>query len=169
MQSLARLEELVRKIVDLVNNRVEGNLSAIRSTLLVDLPADRSFTFEEFVSTQSKFQKRQAETLSIKNEEIRRSIEELVTLVKSYPRENPELVLDENEVNLFRRHYSKLTYQVSPCLRPGYDWLPFLEVCLPAWLDLLGLTRSMSAAYLLGSIRPDWIKACYLPAWIHWA
>jgi hypothetical protein len=113
LQSLARLEELVRKIVDLVNNRVEGNLAAIRGTLLVDLPADRSFTYEEFVATQGKFQKRQAETLAIKNEEIRRSIEDLVALVKAYPRENPEVVLDEDEVNLFRRHYSKLTYQVG--------------------------------------------------------
>ncbi len=40
-QGLARLEELVRKLVDLVDNRVEANLQAIRDTLLVELPADR--------------------------------------------------------------------------------------------------------------------------------
>lgn len=41
-QGLARLEELVRKLTDLVTHRVEANLEAIRNTLLVDLPADRS-------------------------------------------------------------------------------------------------------------------------------
>lgn len=40
-QGLARLEELVRKLTDLVQHRVEANLEAIRATLLVDLPADR--------------------------------------------------------------------------------------------------------------------------------
>jgi hypothetical protein len=41
LQGLGRLEELVRKLVDLVENRVEANLQAIRDTLLVELPADR--------------------------------------------------------------------------------------------------------------------------------
>ena len=41
-QGLSRLEELVRKLTDLVTHRVEANLDAIRDTLLVDLPADRS-------------------------------------------------------------------------------------------------------------------------------
>lgn len=40
-QGLARLEELVRKLTDLVTHRVEANLDAIRDTPLVDLPADR--------------------------------------------------------------------------------------------------------------------------------
>jgi dynein heavy chain len=41
LQGLARLEELVRKVMDIVDNRVEANLQAIQSTLLVELPADR--------------------------------------------------------------------------------------------------------------------------------
>jgi hypothetical protein len=41
LQGLARLEELVRKVMDIVDNRVEANLQAIQRTLLVELPADR--------------------------------------------------------------------------------------------------------------------------------
>ncbi len=52
MQGLARLEELVRKLVDLLTNRVEANLEAVGATLLVELPADRSFTYEEFNASQ---------------------------------------------------------------------------------------------------------------------
>ncbi len=69
-QGLARLEELVRKVLDLVENRVESNLRAISGTMLVELPSDRSFTYEEFVTTQQRFQKKQAEQLAIRNEEV---------------------------------------------------------------------------------------------------
>ncbi|PNH08753.1 Dynein gamma chain, flagellar outer arm [Tetrabaena socialis] len=109
-QGLARLEELVRKVVDLVENRVECNLNAIMDTMLVELPADRSFTYEEFVTTQARFQKKQAEQLGIRNEEVRRAIEDLLTLVRNYPRENVDHVLDEKEVSLFVRHFSKNMY-----------------------------------------------------------
>ncbi len=70
MQGLARLEELVRKVVDLVDNRVESNLRAIANTMIVELPSDRSFTYDEFVTTQARFQKKQAEQLAIRNEEV---------------------------------------------------------------------------------------------------
>lgn len=70
-QSLARLEELVRKVVDLVDNRVEMNLRAISNTMLVDLPADKSFTYDEFIATQTKFQATQSQKLQIRNEEVR--------------------------------------------------------------------------------------------------
>jgi dynein heavy chain len=50
------LEELVRKVVDLMENRVESNLRAIANTLLVDLPSDRSFTYDDFIASQNKFQ-----------------------------------------------------------------------------------------------------------------
>ncbi|MEW5318622.1 MAG: hypothetical protein WDW38_009830 [Sanguina aurantia] len=110
-QGLQRLEELVRKVVDLVDNRVEANLAAIASTLLVDLPADRSFTYEEFISSQARFQHKQAEGLAVRNEEVRRSIEDLLSLVRTYPRENGEVELDQAELKLFVRHYAKLMYQ----------------------------------------------------------
>lgn len=40
-QGLARLEELVRKMLDIVDNRVVANLEAVQATLLIELPADR--------------------------------------------------------------------------------------------------------------------------------
>lgn len=41
LQGLARLEELARKLMDIVDNRVQANLDAVKEMLLVDLPADR--------------------------------------------------------------------------------------------------------------------------------
>lgn len=42
---------------------------------------------------------------------MRRSIEDLLQLVRTYPRENVEVQLNEDELRLFMRHYSKLMYQ----------------------------------------------------------
>eukprot|EP00983_Pelagomonas_calceolata_P097123 1158208-Pelagomonas_calceolata.AAC.43 len=130
------MEELVRKVVDLVDNRVEMNLRAIANTLLVDLPGDRSFSYDDFIASQNKYQVRscrccaafmlasiqngrsslvthhwrspfvsskvvwsccillslqQAKLLGIRNEEVRRSIDDLLALVANYPRENKEV------------------------------------------------------------------------------
>ena len=110
------MEELVRKVVDLVDNRVENNLRAIANTMLVELPSDQSFTYEKFVTTQAVFQRKQAEQLSIRNEEVKRSIDDLLQLVRTYPRENADVVLDEKEAQLFVRHFSKLMYNaITTC------------------------------------------------------
>ena len=43
-------------------------------------------------------------------------MEELIALVASYPRDNPELALDAAAVAAFRGHYAKLLYEVqNPC------------------------------------------------------
>jgi hypothetical protein len=42
----------------------------------------RSFSYEEFIATQDKFQKRQAEMLCVLNEEVARANEDVITLVQ---------------------------------------------------------------------------------------
>lgn len=42
---------------------------------------------------------------------MRRSIEDLLYLIKTYPRENVDAALEGKELELFVRHYSKLLYQ----------------------------------------------------------
>ncbi len=56
----------MRKLTDLLDNRLEANLVAISRTRLVDLPVDRSFTYEEFVTSQARFIKKQGELLAVK-------------------------------------------------------------------------------------------------------
>lgn len=53
----------------------------------------------------------QNRTLQIRNEEVRRSIEDLLHLVRTYPRENNDSQVSDEEMRLFKRHYSKLMYQ----------------------------------------------------------
>ena len=66
VQGLARLEELVRKLTDMLHNRVDANLTAIAKTRLVDLPSDRTLTADEFVALQAKHVRTEAERLSIR-------------------------------------------------------------------------------------------------------
>lgn len=185
---LVRLEELVRKIVDLLANRVESNLKGIANTLLVELPSDRSaaacplraehllstpsqkitdvkltpactsgmqllpvacphvptclpafshrsFTYDEFVSTQARFQKRQAEVLAVRNEEVRRSIEDLVALAQAHPRENPEESVKEDDIVLLKSYFSGEMYNVGA----------------PAAADLLAWRTALDAAVISNS------------------
>jgi dynein heavy chain len=49
---LYRLEELVHNVNDIIENRVEQNLRVVSKTLLVDLPTDKSYSLDQFVSLQ---------------------------------------------------------------------------------------------------------------------
>lgn len=48
--------------------------------------------------------------------QVRRAIDDLLALVHSYPRENADEALDEKEVQLFVRHFSKNMYNaITTC------------------------------------------------------
>jgi dynein heavy chain len=108
---LGGLEELVRKINDVVDNRIESNLRAVSATRLVDLPRDKSFTFEDFVSHQSAYIKARTGELVVRNQEVQRAVHDLHELIRAFPRENTaDVSLGEAEITAFTRHYSRLMY-----------------------------------------------------------
>jgi len=83
----------------------------VSRTMLIDLPSDRSFSFEDFVETQTKFIKKASGSLGIKNNEVERAVSELVDMVRHHPRENNELPISDHAVQEFTRHHEKLMYQ----------------------------------------------------------
>jgi dynein heavy chain len=101
---------LVRKIGDIVDNRIESNLKAVSSTRLVDLPRDKSFTFDDFVSHQSAFIKSRTAELVVRNQEVQRAVADLLELIRTFPRENTDVSLSNTEIGAFTRHYSRLIY-----------------------------------------------------------
>ena len=108
---LARVEELIAKMNDVLENRVEANLKHVARTLFVNLPAEQSYTYEEFLSTQARYIKKQTEQIAVRNVEIERGVQDLCDLVLNAPRENAEEVLDQTAVDEFTAHYAKLMYQ----------------------------------------------------------
>lgn len=109
-QALSRFEELVSNVNDVLSNRVESNLSMISRMLLISLPADQSFSYDEFVSMQTKFVAKQGSTISVRNQEIRRTVHELVQLINTAPRENPDVRMDTEAATHFNDHYYLAMY-----------------------------------------------------------
>lgn len=61
-----RLNDLVIAVNDIIENRIEKNLRVVSKTKLVDLPIDKSFTLEDFVSCQQEFITHQAAMLQVR-------------------------------------------------------------------------------------------------------
>jgi len=66
LQGLARTEELVRQVRDLLANRVLAQLAAVARTRLADLPPLRSFRLDAFVAAQAALAASQATVLAIR-------------------------------------------------------------------------------------------------------
>ena len=70
---------------DITDNRIEKNLLEISRTMLVKLPNDRTFTLTEFVNLQQELVNSKAGKLQGMNVQIEAAVEDMITLVKSYP------------------------------------------------------------------------------------
>lgn len=70
---------------------------------------------------------------SRRNVEVQHSIDDIVELVRTHPRENQDLQLDEQSITSFRGHYSNAMYQVSTVLMPyvGPDMMIGLHILYP--------------------------------------
>jgi len=82
---LQSLNQLVRTVNDNLEARVEKNLRLVSRTLLVNLPSDRSFTLDEFVSLQHEWVHAQGLLLQGKNLEVEASVGDLCAVVCGYP------------------------------------------------------------------------------------
>ena len=49
----------------------------------------------------------------LRNVEVHNSIEDLIELAQTHPRENLDVQLDEQSISSFRGHYSNAMYQAS--------------------------------------------------------
>lgn len=110
---LGKLEELVMKTNDIIENRIEKNLKIVSKTLLVDLPQDQSFSLDQFVALQEKHIKSQTNQMSMKNTEVERAVDDLFELIKAFPLEFVQ-VTDEGwteEMSKLRRHYNRLMFK----------------------------------------------------------
>ena len=77
---LSKFEDLVSKINDLIENRVESNLKTISRTLLVDIKSESTFTLEQFVVMQEKVTKRKTVLMDAKNLEVEKAVEDLINV-----------------------------------------------------------------------------------------
>ena len=82
---LAKLEQLIININDIMENRIENNLKALSKTVLVNLPQESStYTLDEFVEMQSEWISFESKKLKSKNYEVEQAVEDLIQTICSY-------------------------------------------------------------------------------------
>ena len=112
LSCLEGFDELVHKMNDIVENRVESVVREIGKTLLVDLPDDKTVTLEEFLIMQDKLVKTQSEWMDQKNFAVENAVEDLLNHVKTYAPEGGDPWPEDVEMTgRIRDHYSRLMYR----------------------------------------------------------
>lgn len=78
-QGLAKLEQLIININDIMENRIENNLKSLSKTVLVNLPQDaQTYTLDDFVEMQEEWIREESEKLKSKNYEVEGAVEDLI-------------------------------------------------------------------------------------------
>ena len=142
---LAKLEDLITKINDIVDSRIHKNLKAIGRCSLVNLPVDVSVALDEFVTIQETAVKQMTQFLTSRNLEVELAVADLFTLLDSYPIESSVDPASPESVDALEKHFNFLLYQAllhctrnslelikkRTCNRAGvikYSQRPFFEV-----------------------------------------
>ena len=86
-------------------------MKTVSKSLLVDLPADRSFTLEDFVSTQEKYIEKRSSLLQGKNVQVENAVEDLIEIITSYPLDPHIEPVSPEDVDNLRKHYNHFMYQ----------------------------------------------------------
>ena len=112
-KKMSNIQELVRKMNDILHNRIDSNLKEAARVMLVSLPEDQSATPDEFLAMQNRVVKDEGAALMIKSEEVRRACDDLIELVASQVPSNEwgiPVELDADAVGEFKGHFARLTY-----------------------------------------------------------
>jgi dynein heavy chain len=111
--SLAKLEQLIITINDIIDNRIENNLKEIGKVALVKLPDDgKPMSLEGFVDDQKTHILKEGNHLKSKNIEVERAVDDLLDTVTEYKleSENGEGV-DQKAATKIKGYYYWYTYQ----------------------------------------------------------
>ena len=109
--ALHRLEELIHKINDIVENRIQKNLKQISRAVLVSLPDERAVTLDEFVHMQETAVKAYTALLITKNVEIENAVSDLFGVLSSQILDPSVPPASAEAVQEMFDHFAHLAYQ----------------------------------------------------------
>ena len=145
---LQRLEDLITKINDIVENRIQKNLKQISRAVLVILPNERSVALDEFVLMQENAVKTTTHLLTMKNLEVEVAVGDLIDMLGATAVDPVVDAVTEEDKDEVTNYFNSITYQAllncirnslnlvkkRACSRPGLASLmkqePFFEVWL---------------------------------------
>lgn len=109
---LAKLEQLIININDIMENRIENNLKSLSKTVLVNLPQDaQTFTLDDFVSMQAEWIAEESEKLKSKNYEVEGAVEDLIQTICSYQLDQHVEPISAEEIQKLSKYYNWSMYQ----------------------------------------------------------
>jgi len=109
---LHRFEYLVKTVNDIITNRIQKNLTYIRTLSLLSLPAQTSFNIKDFSTIQHEHVTKCTEILLAKNVEVERAVDDLVDAVLNYPIDKAQMRTPEfqQDINWVKHHFCMLMY-----------------------------------------------------------
>jgi len=112
-QGLAKLEQLIININDIMENRIENNLKALSKTVLVNLPQEtgETYTLDQFVDMQSNWINTESKKLKSKNHEVEQAVDDLLTTICSYRLDQEIEKIAKEELEKLKKYYSWSMYQ----------------------------------------------------------
>ena len=108
---LKRLEELITKVNDIVDNRIEKNLKIISRSILVELPDHKEVTLDDFVALQETKVRESTNLLMAKNMEVETAVRDLISMVQHFPLSSQAGPVDQSALEEMRNQYNNLTYR----------------------------------------------------------
>lgn len=177
---LHRLEEMVMKINDIVENRIQKNLRLITKTVLVSLPYDRAMTLEEFVEMQEASVKTCTHQLAIRNLEIETAVNDLISIIDPSSIDPSIEPTSVDDMEAMRAQFNSMTYQAlltcvkmslnslkkrtcyraaGPTLQPFFEvdvQLSVPSVRLSPSLDEIQSAINLSSVAVLGAMKKMW-------------
>jgi dynein heavy chain len=115
---LNRLEELVMKINDIVENRIQKNLKQISRAVLISLPYERTVTLEEFVLMQESSVRANTNLLAMKNLEVETAVTDLFNVVSTTAIDPSIEPITRKDFEGVYNHFNSMTYQaLLNCVR----------------------------------------------------
>lgn len=111
-QGLAKFEQLIININDIMENRIENNLKSLSKTVLVDLPQDaQTYTLDEFVEMQEDWISFESKKLKSKNYEVEGAVEDLIQTICSYQLDQNVEPISAEEIQKLSKYYNWSMYQ----------------------------------------------------------
>jgi len=110
-RAIAALDELVRKVTDVLHNRTEANMARTAAMKMIVLPRLDSVTVPDFELQQRKAIQAKAKTLQIRNDEVQRSLDDILALLDAYPLDPSVGRVDPSEIDEMKRYHADRMYQ----------------------------------------------------------
>lgn len=123
--SVNHLVDTIDRVRDILDNRVDKNLKAIRNTTLVDLKAETAYTLDDFVTSQERVIKAKMGFMNQRNLEAEAAVNDALEAVYSLSVEHcKDVDLLESEASRVKDMYQRFTYlSVLQCIRTSFNKL----------------------------------------------